>query len=81
MKAMGFLTTWRQWTSTLYENAITSVLLNGENTKELFMEKGIRQGCPLASHLYLLVVNVLNVMLVDPIHQVEGLTLFDELIL
>jgi hypothetical protein len=53
----------------------------GQAQKKFSMEKGIRQGCPLAPHLYLLVVNVLNAMLVDPIHQVEGLTLFDGLIL
>jgi hypothetical protein len=53
----------------------------GHTQKKFSMERGIKQGCPLAPHLYLLVVNVLNVMLVDPIHQVEGLTLFDGLII
>jgi len=53
----------------------------GHAQKKIYVERGIKQACPLAPHLYFLVVNVLNVMLVDPIHQVEGLTLFDGLIL
>ncbi len=66
MKIMGFSTSWILWTSTLYENAIISILINGLRTKGFQMEKGIRQGCPLAPYLYFLVANVLSVMLVDP---------------
>jgi hypothetical protein len=79
---MEISTKWIQWTSTLYENARTNVLMNGAiRIKEFSMERVIGQGCPLAPYLYLLVANVLNAMLINPIHQVEGLTLHDGSIL
>ncbi len=82
MRTMGFSTKWIQWTSTLYENARTNVLVNGAiRIKKNSMERVIGQGYPLAPYLYLLVANVLNAMLINPIHQVEGLTLCDGSIL
>ncbi len=82
MKTVGFSTKWIQWTSTLYENTSTNVMVNGAiRTKEFYMERIVRQGCPLAPYLYLLVANVLNVILINPIHQVKGLTLCDGSIL
>ncbi len=65
MRLMGFSTYWIWWTSTLYENAITCILINGLTTKEFQMERGVGEGCPLAPCFYLLVANVLSVMLVD----------------
>jgi hypothetical protein len=45
------------------------------------MERIVKQGCHLAPYLYLLVANVLNVTLVNPIHQIKGLTICDGSIL
>lgn len=75
MKTVGFSTKWIQWTSTLYENARTNGMVNGAiRTKKISMERIVRQGCPFAPYFNLLVANVLNVILVNPIHQVKGLT-------
>jgi len=49
---MGFLAKWIQWTFTLYENAKTNVMVNGAiRTKKFSMERGVKQGCPLAPYL------------------------------
>jgi hypothetical protein len=45
------------------------------------MERIVGQGCPLAPYLYLLVANVLNAMLINPIYQVKGLIPHDGSIL
>jgi hypothetical protein len=81
MKKQGFSGTWIKWTTTLYEGAHTSVLVNGQPGEEFEMERGIRQGCPLAPYLYLFVADVLGHMINDAIHGVEGLTIPDGTIL
>jgi hypothetical protein len=44
-------------------------------TKDFQMERGVKQGCPLAHYLYLLVANVQSVMFVDLTYLVHGLIL------
>ena len=55
MLKMGFDPQWVQWTIVFYEGACTLVLVNGETSEEFEMERGIRQGCPMAPYLHLFV--------------------------
>ena len=59
MRTQGFSEEWISWTSSLYKGAHTSVLVNGQPGPEFEMERGVRQGCPLAPYLYLFVADVL----------------------
>lgn len=54
---MGFLINLFQWTSTLHENVIR-IIMNMSKTKDFQMERGLKQGCPLAHYLYILLANV-----------------------
>ncbi len=44
-------------------------------TKDFQMERGLKQGCPLAHYLYILLANVWSVMFVDLTYLVHGLIL------
>ena len=52
-----------------------SVLINGSLSKPFSMERGLRQGDPLSSFLFILVAKVLNKMVVEAEQSgiVEGL--------
>jgi uncharacterized protein YegJ (DUF2314 family) len=55
MKTLGFSEQWIDWTSIFYQGAEISVLLNGQPGEKFNMERGVRQGCPLAPYLYLFI--------------------------
>ena len=52
--------TFIKWTKMLFGNAWASVNLNGSMGKEFRGERGVRQGCPLAPYLFLIVGEVVN---------------------
>ena len=51
---MNFPTLWRKWINECVGTAMASVLVNGCPTEEFPMERGLRQGDPLLSFLFLL---------------------------
>lgn len=53
MSKMGFADTWIRWTSSLYRVAESAILVNGQKTKRISIQRSVRQGCPLAPFLYL----------------------------
>jgi hypothetical protein len=55
MKTLGFSEQWIDWTSIFYQGAEISVLVNGQPGEKFNMERGVRQGCPLAPYLYLFI--------------------------
>lgn len=57
---MGIHETFIKWTKMLFKNARALVGLSGSIGKEFQIERGIRQGCPLAPYLFLIVGEVLN---------------------
>ncbi|MCI66002.1 RNA-directed DNA polymerase (Reverse transcriptase), partial [Trifolium medium] len=54
MGRMSFPTLWRKWIKECVCMATASVLVNGSPTEELPLERGLRQGDPLSSFLFLL---------------------------
>jgi hypothetical protein len=47
----------RGFIATLYENATSSISINGRYTKDFKLGRSIRQGCPLSTLLYALAIN------------------------
>ena len=47
------------WIKTLYSNASAVLNINGFLSKQIPLKRGVRQGCPLSSLLYVLVIEVL----------------------
>ena len=43
----------------MYDKPTTNIILNGENLKSFPLKSGIRQGCPLSSLLFNIVLEVL----------------------
>lgn len=81
IKKMGISQEWVDRSAAFYKGATSSILVNGEATEEFELEKGVRQGCPLAPYLFLFVQDVVGHMLCDPAHGVEGISLPDSSIL
>ena len=66
---MGFGLKWRAWVKGLICTTKCSVLVNGVPTKVFRMEKGVRQGDPLAPFLFILAAEGLNVAFREAINK------------
>ena len=55
----------------------TQILVNGQKGQPFSLGRSVRQGCPLASYLFIFVVDILGYMLDDQKYGVEGLKLLD----
>ncbi len=75
LSKLGFCPTWIQWISSLYWFASSSVKVNGEPGEDFKLARSVRQGCPLAPYMFILVMDVMGHMLDYPKHEIEGLHL------
>jgi len=54
LRKLGFYKKWITWIKSCLESDSMSVLVNGSLTKEFIPNRGLRQGDPLASFLFLM---------------------------
>ncbi|GKV15232.1 hypothetical protein SLEP1_g26031 [Rubroshorea leprosula] len=69
MRRLDFGEKWRMWIKECLQTASISILVNGSPTEEFKMERGIRQGDPIAPFLFLIVVEGLNVLIESAISK------------
>ena len=72
---MGFPNTWIRGVSTLYRDAYSSLLFAGDVGRRFPISRSVRQGCPLAPFLFLLVSKAFSVHLNSQDVNIKGLAL------
>ena len=72
---MGFPNNWIRGVSALYRNAHSSVLFAGDIGRRFSISRSVRQGCPLAPFLFLLVSEAFSVYLNSQQVNIKGLAL------
>lgn len=63
MKLRGFSAKWIQWINGCVRNPKYSVCINGRPRGRILASRGLRQGDPLSSFLFLLVSDVLSALM------------------
>nr|GEU53840.1 putative RNA-directed DNA polymerase, eukaryota [Tanacetum cinerariifolium] len=64
---LGFNSTWRGWIKACLESSRTSILINGSPTSEFNVRRGLRQGDPLSSFLFIIIMEGLHAALSDSV--------------
>ncbi|XP_071731071.1 uncharacterized protein [Rutidosis leptorrhynchoides] len=62
MQFMGFGSKWISFIRACLSSSSISILINGSPTKEFSLERGIRQGDPISSFLFIIVAEGLNIL-------------------
>ena len=63
MKAFGIGKEFMHWIGIIYGNATSVLNINGFLSTQIPLKRGLRQGCPLSSLLYVLIIEVLAIQL------------------
>ena len=63
MRAFGIGDEFIQWVRLLYSNASACIKINGYLSAPISLRRGVRQGCPLSSLLYVMVIEILALQL------------------
>ena len=76
MEKLGFPQVFIKMVSLLFHDASACVKLNGEPSPYFPIQRGVRQGCPLAPYLFLIVAEVLNAMVSQEMREgrVQGIS-------
>ena len=59
LSKFGFGPSFCGWVSLFYKNVFSRIICNGRLSVPVFLERGVRQSCPLSPLLYVLVSEVL----------------------
>ena len=76
LKYFGFKTSFIQWVTTMYNDITCKVTNNGWISTSLKISRGIRQGCPLSSLLFVITVETMAAR-VRQDKNIKGIKLFD----
>ena len=63
MREFGIGEIFISWIKTIYSNAETRLNINGHLTEPIPLKRGVRQGCPLSSALYVIIIEILSLQL------------------
>lgn len=77
MEQMGFSNKWRLWIQGCLKTSRAYVLVNGSPTDKFEITKGVRQGDPLSSFLFIIAMEGLNQAINSAIEKklIDGITL------
>lgn len=62
MEKLGFSPEFVDMTRLLFYEAFATVKVNGSQFASFSIQRGVHQGCPLVSYLFLIILEVLNSM-------------------
>lgn len=81
MSRMGFGTKWFHWMDVMVFNSSLSVLVNGSHTDDFIVERGLRQGYPLSTFLFILAVEGLIGLFhnATSVNEFQGFQVSDEI--
>nr|GEY31390.1 RNA-directed DNA polymerase, eukaryota, reverse transcriptase zinc-binding domain protein [Tanacetum cinerariifolium] len=60
LKSFGFGVKWCSWIRGILNSSMASILVNGSPTKEFQFHRGLKQGDPLASYLFIIIMKSLH---------------------
>ncbi|GKA48294.1 RNA-directed DNA polymerase, eukaryota, reverse transcriptase zinc-binding domain protein [Tanacetum coccineum] len=63
LSSLGFGNKWRRWINIFLHSTRASVLVNGSQTSEFSIKRGLRQGNPLSPFLFIIVMEGLHIAL------------------
>ena len=77
LEHMNFGPSFRSWVCLLYNNIFSRVLVNGHISNAFVVTRGVRQGCPLSPHLYIIVAETIACAIkkncnIDGFHLMNG---------
>ena len=78
---LGFLDIFIRMSCLLFKDVVARVSLNGKSTKPFSIAQGVKQGCPLAPYLFLVVGEILNHVIKREVcmGQIQGIRLLGAL--
>src|SRR5206468_11024276 len=69
MELMGFPSKFRQWVFACVSSSRFSVMVNGGSYGYFKGKRGLRQGCPMSPYLFVLVMEVFNVLIMRKVAE------------